>query len=112
MPAQLLNRSVLGHSTGRLEPEVLLKVPSYALYRPVSSRLVKNWNILTSPSGVGLRPFARWDADVNPAKRHVCLSLVSVVYSNHCAFKTQAGFRSIDRIGARSRLAKMFYVSI
>ena len=36
---------------------------------------------------MGLRPVARWHADANPAKRHICLSIVSVVYSSHSALK-------------------------
>ena len=58
---------------------------------------------------MGLRPVARWHADANPAKRHICLSIVSVVYSSHSALKAQAGFRSIDRMGARSQSIKMSF---
>jgi hypothetical protein len=38
-------------------------------------------------------------ADANSAKRLVCLSLVNVMYSTHCALKAQAGFRSVDIMG-------------
>ena len=57
---------------------------------------------------MGLRPFVRWDAEANPAKRQVCLFLVSVVYSNHCALKARAGFRSIDRMGRAHGKQKCF----
>jgi len=51
--ARLFGHSVLGHSSGRLEPGMLLlKFPSCTLACPVSCRPVENGDVWTRPKGI------------------------------------------------------------
>jgi len=111
---RLLGHSFLGRSTDRLEPEMVLQVPSCALARTVSSRPVENRDVWTWPY---LLPTKGRAGEARNANRKVMLYLLPCLYSliflrlqSFFTFRVvTVRYQPIDTAMWRTDLSKLFW---